>query len=101
MFELNVGDTPHGLTPADFRHLAEQTEGYSGSDIAVIVRDALMQPVRKVLGATHFREIQVDGPDGEKLKKSRHARSPLARLRSRGPTSRARSCRSPPQRVRL
>lgn len=69
MFELNVGDTPHGLTPADFRHLAEQTEGYSGSDIAVIVRDALMQPVRKVLGATHFREIQVDGPDGEKLKK--------------------------------
>ncbi|KAL1405921.1 Vacuolar protein sorting-associated protein 4 [Vanrija albida] len=69
MFELNVGDTPHGLTPADFRHLAEQTEGYSGSDIAVIVRDALMQPVRKVLGATHFREIQVDGPDGEKQTK--------------------------------
>lgn len=30
---------------------------YSGSDIAVIVRDALMQPVRKVLSATHFREV--------------------------------------------
>lgn len=64
MFELNVGTTPHGLTPADFRHLAEQTEGYSGSDIAVIVRDALMQPVRKVLSATHFREVQVDTDDG-------------------------------------
>lgn len=30
---------------------------YSGSDIAVIVRDALMQPVRKVLSATHFKEV--------------------------------------------
>jgi vacuolar protein-sorting-associated protein 4 len=34
---------------------------YSGSDIAIIVRDALMQPVRKVLGATHFKPVQVDG----------------------------------------
>lgn len=64
MFELNVGTTPHGLTPADFRHLAEQTEGYSGSDIAVIVRDALMQPVRKVLSATHFCPIKVETDDG-------------------------------------
>lgn len=31
---------------------------YSGSDIAVVVRDALMQPVRKVLSATHFKQIQ-------------------------------------------
>lgn len=60
MFELNVGTTPHGLTPADFKHLATITDGYSGSDIAVIVRDALMQPVRKVLAATHFREIEVE-----------------------------------------
>ena len=34
---------------------------YSGSDIAVVVRDALMQPVRKVLSATHFKEVVVDG----------------------------------------
>jgi len=34
---------------------------YSGSDIAVIVRDALMQPVRKVLSATHFKPVEVDG----------------------------------------
>ncbi|WWC94399.1 hypothetical protein V866_001241 [Kwoniella sp. B9012] len=61
MFELNVGTTPNGLTPKDFTTLAEQTEGYSGSDIAVIVRDALMQPVRKVLSATHFKEVQSDG----------------------------------------
>jgi vacuolar protein-sorting-associated protein 4 len=30
---------------------------YSGSDIAVVVRDALMQPVRKVQNATHFRYL--------------------------------------------
>lgn len=58
LFRLNVGDTPCKLTPADYRELAKQTDGYSGSDIAVLVRDALMQPVRKVLGATHFKQIQ-------------------------------------------
>lgn len=63
MFELNVGSTPCQLTSADYRELAEKTEGYSGSDIAVIVRDALMQPVRKVLSATHFREVEVPSPD--------------------------------------
>lgn len=31
---------------------------YSGSDVAVVVRDALMQPVRKVLSATHFKQVQ-------------------------------------------
>ena len=36
----------------------ELTYRYSGSDIAVIVRDALMQPVRKVLSATHFKEVR-------------------------------------------
>ncbi|WVQ79640.1 hypothetical protein IAT38_001740 [Cryptococcus sp. DSM 104549] len=68
MFEINIGTTPHGLTPADFTALAEHTEGYSGSDIAVIVRDALMQPVRKVLSATHFNEVIVDTPEGPKTK---------------------------------
>jgi len=34
------------------------TRSYSGSDIAIVVRDALMQPVRKVISATHFRPIE-------------------------------------------
>lgn len=57
MFELHVGNTPCELTQKDYRELAEQTEGYSGSDIAIIVRDALMQPVRKVMSATHFKKV--------------------------------------------
>ncbi|KAJ3751258.1 P-loop containing nucleoside triphosphate hydrolase protein [Lentinula detonsa] len=57
MFELHVGSTPCQLGPKDYRVLADHTEGYSGSDIAIVVRDALMQPVRKLLSATHFKEI--------------------------------------------
>ena len=32
---------------AEFEDLGRQTEGFSGSDIAVVVKDVLMQPVRK------------------------------------------------------
>lgn len=42
-------------------------DSYSGSDIAVVVRDALMQPVRKVLSATHFKPVQPD-PDSAIIK---------------------------------
>ncbi|VVT57166.1 uncharacterized protein SAPINGB_P005567 [Magnusiomyces paraingens] len=59
MFQLNVGDTPCTLTPTDYRLLAEMTDGYSGHDVAVSVRDALMQPVRKIQSATHFKPVQV------------------------------------------
>lgn len=71
MFELNVGTTPCELTPKDYKALGERTEGYSGSDIAIVVRDALMQPVRKVLAATHFKSISVpaSGPDETSTKK--------------------------------
>ncbi|WFD30102.1 Vacuolar protein sorting-associated protein 4 [Malassezia sp. CBS 17886] len=63
MFELNIGATPCTLSARDLRGLAEQTDGYSGSDIAVLVREALMQPVRRVMNATHFK--QIPAPDGE------------------------------------
>jgi len=63
MFEIHVGNTPCQLTPKDYRTLADKTDGFSGSDISTIVRDALMQPVRKVISATHFK--QVANPDTE------------------------------------
>lgn len=58
MFKLHLGSTPNELTDADFITLGAKTEGYSGADISVIVRDALMQPVRKVQSATHFKKVQ-------------------------------------------
>lgn len=66
MFEINVGETPCSLTKEDYRNLGQMTDGYSGSDIAVAVKDALMEPIRKIQGATHFRDIS-DDPDHRKL----------------------------------
>lgn len=57
MFRLHLGNTPHSLSNEDIQELARKTEGYSGADISIIVRDALMQPVRKVQSATHFKKV--------------------------------------------
>lgn len=57
MFRLHLGNTPHSLSDTDLRQLAHKTDGYSGADISIIVRDALMQPVRKVQSATHFKKV--------------------------------------------
>lgn len=57
MFELAVGDTKCELTQADYKQLGEMTEGYSGSDISIAVQDALMQPVRKIQTATHYKKV--------------------------------------------
>ena len=52
MFEISIGTTPCELKSEDYRTLAKLSEGYSGSDIAIAVQDALMQPVRKIQTAT-------------------------------------------------
>jgi vacuolar protein-sorting-associated protein 4 len=57
MFEISVGTTPCELTGADYRKLGELSEGYSGSDISIAVQDALMQPVRKIQTATHYKKV--------------------------------------------
>nr|POE96887.1 vacuolar protein sorting-associated protein 4 [Quercus suber] len=61
MFELAVGSTPCELKPDDLRALGKLSEGYSGSDITIAVQDALMQPVRKIQTATHYKKVEVDG----------------------------------------
>lgn len=60
MLKMNIGDTPNSLTDQDLRTLADRTERFSGADISVLVRDALMQPVRKVQSATHFKRVCED-----------------------------------------
>uniref|UniRef100_A0A8C2IVN2 vesicle-fusing ATPase n=1 Tax=Cyprinus carpio TaxID=7962 RepID=A0A8C2IVN2_CYPCA len=58
MFKLHLGSTPNSLDEADFITLGEKTNGYSGADISIVVRDALMQPIRKVQSATHFKKVR-------------------------------------------
>ncbi|TGO25221.1 hypothetical protein BPAE_0085g00410 [Botrytis paeoniae] len=61
MFEISVGTTPCELVASDYRKLGELSEGYSGSDISIAVQDALMQPVRKIQTATHYKKVMSDG----------------------------------------
>ncbi|KAL6205339.1 hypothetical protein ACLB2K_022600 [Fragaria x ananassa] len=54
MFKVHLGDTPNNLTESDFESLARKTEGFSGSDVAVCVKDVLFEPVRKTQDAMFF-----------------------------------------------
>ncbi|KAG5248019.1 vacuolar protein sorting-associated protein [Salix suchowensis] len=54
-----LGDTPHNLTESDFESLGRKTQGFSGSDIAVCVKDVLFEPVRKTQDAMFF----INNPD--------------------------------------
>ncbi|KAK4593220.1 hypothetical protein RGQ29_017381 [Quercus rubra] len=60
MFKVHLGDTPHNLTESDFEHLAHKTEGFSGSDIAVCVKDVLFEPVRETRDAKFFKKNSSD-----------------------------------------
>lgn len=66
MFKIHLGDTPNSLTEADYQALGRATEGFSGSDVSTCVKDVLMQPIRILRDATHFRKIKhpVAGGDG-------------------------------------
>ncbi|KAH7438613.1 hypothetical protein KP509_04G022900 [Ceratopteris richardii] len=65
MFKVHLGDTPNDLSEADFEELARRTEGFSGSDISVCVKDVLFEPVRKTQDAMHFQRVM--SKDGEEM----------------------------------
>lgn len=67
IFKLHVGDTSNSLTEEDFQSLAEKTEKYSGSDISDLVQDGLMEPMRKVYSATHFKKIKAKDDKGNEV----------------------------------
>jgi vacuolar protein-sorting-associated protein 4 len=60
MVKLHLGDTPNNLTDSDFDRIGEITENASGSDIKVLVKEALMQPLRRCQQAQQFL-IDQDG----------------------------------------
>ncbi|KAL3906168.1 MAG: hypothetical protein SGPRY_010654, partial [Prymnesium sp.] len=56
LLKIHLGDTPHQLSDRALDVIARKSEGLSGADISVLVRDALMEPVRDLQKATHFRK---------------------------------------------
>ena len=54
MVKLHLGDTPSNLSEEDFEKIGEITERASGSDIKVLVKEALMQPLRRCQQAKQF-----------------------------------------------
>ena len=54
MFKIHFGKEGHTLTEEDFKYLASKTEGYSGSDISGMVKQALMLPVQRMQKAKYF-----------------------------------------------
>lgn len=60
MFKLHMGNTRSTINEDQYRQLGAKTDGYSGADIQLVVRDALMQPVRQVQTATHFKIVSFE-----------------------------------------
>lgn len=58
MFKIHLANASHDLIPDQFKLLAERTNGYSGSDIAQAVKEAMMICIREVQSATHFKKVR-------------------------------------------
>jgi len=64
---ITVGKSQNESVVADLYHSCEERDElamfpccrYSGADISIVVRDALMEPVRKVQSATHFKKVVI------------------------------------------
>jgi SpoVK/Ycf46/Vps4 family AAA+-type ATPase len=48
MIRRLLKDHQHSLTEADFEDVASATDGYSGSDLAALAKDAAMGPIREI-----------------------------------------------------
>lgn len=63
MFEIHIGNTRTDVNQQQYHQLAQRTDGYSGADIGIVVREALMMPIRKVQTATHFKRVSGPSPN--------------------------------------
>ena len=61
MIKKNIQDTPHMISEKEFQNLAKKADGYSGSDISILVRDAAFEPLRKSQKANTFCKMVEKG----------------------------------------
>jgi len=57
MLKRGMRDNPHELSDKDFEEFAHKTDNFSGSDISILVRDAVYEPVRRLQLAKKFRKL--------------------------------------------
>jgi len=62
MLRIHFGDTPNQLTDADWKEISRRCDGCSGSDMSVVVREALMYPIRHCQSAKQWIRLQPNDP---------------------------------------
>jgi vacuolar protein-sorting-associated protein 4 len=61
----SLGSSSTLLSEDELSGLASKTEGYSGSDIAIVVKSALLSPIRRCKAAKYFQHVKmVNGKEG-------------------------------------
>jgi katanin p60 ATPase-containing subunit A1 len=83
---------PHAAPDVDFPDIARQLEGYSGSDIALLCKEAAMRPVRRLMSRLEALEatakdgvvssdlIKLDAVDAADVRAALEVTKPSARL---------------------
>jgi len=71
MFKIYAGKDHSLKDPEDFRELAKQAHGYSGADIAIVCRQALMMPVKKMTDGCHFKQISKMADNGSGVQEAK------------------------------
>ena len=57
MIKHSMEKNHHNMTEQDFEEVTKKTDMFSGSDLAILVRDAIYEPVRRLQSATEFKEL--------------------------------------------
>lgn len=64
LLKIALGDTPHQCSEDDMESFASRTDGFSGADMSILVRDAIFEPVRRCQRAKFFERVSRAGKDG-------------------------------------
>ncbi|CAF3933450.1 unnamed protein product [Rotaria sordida] len=65
IFKCHLGSgIYHTIKDHEWIELAQKSENYSGADIAVVCREALLRPIRRLSSGTHFKRVPNSKPDG-------------------------------------
>lgn len=64
---VNNNEFTHDITDETFHTIAELTEGFSGSDLVCLVREALMKTLHQITKSQYFRKVVVYKQDNGKF----------------------------------